>query len=112
MGDQSGLPYYEEYVGAWKDGIGSLVGPSCSRNAHDEAVVARRAQLGTNPGHPLQRKTSELGGNIDISAPGTRGRRRPSPGLLARLGVPVGGRVRKLRAVGAQSSHLLKIECE
>jgi hypothetical protein len=30
----------------------------------------------------------------------TRGLRRPSHGLVARLGVPVGGRVRKLRAVG------------
>ena len=29
----------------------------------------------------------------------TRGRGRPSLGLMARLGVPVGGRVRKLRAV-------------
>ena len=28
----------------------------------------------------------------------------PSPGLMARLGVPVGGRVRKSRAVGDQSS--------
>ena len=35
----------------------------------------------------------------------TRGLRRPSPGLMARLGVPVGGRVRKLRAVGDQSGH-------
>jgi len=30
----------------------------------------------------------------------TRGLRRPSHGLMARLGVSVGGRVRKLRAVG------------
>jgi len=29
----------------------------------------------------------------------TRGRGRTSPGLMARLGVPAGGRVRKLRAV-------------
>jgi hypothetical protein len=29
----------------------------------------------------------------------TRGLRRPSHGLMARLGVPVGGRVRKSRAV-------------
>jgi hypothetical protein len=29
----------------------------------------------------------------------TRGLRRPSPGLMARLGVPVGGRVRKTRAM-------------
>jgi len=29
--------------------------------------------------------------------------RRASPGLVARLGVPVGGRVKKLRAVGDSS---------
>jgi len=36
----------------------------------------------------------------------TRGRRLPSPGLLARLGVPVGGRVRKLRAVEDHSAPI------
>jgi hypothetical protein len=30
---------------------------------------------------------------------------RPSPGLLARFNVPVGGRVRRQRAVGDQSGH-------
>ncbi len=35
----------------------------------------------------------------------TRGRGLPSLGLMARLGVPVGGRVRKLRAVGDHSGH-------
>jgi hypothetical protein len=30
---------------------------------------------------------------------------RPSPGLMARLGVPVGRRVRKLRAVGGQTGR-------
>ena len=34
----------------------------------------------------------------------TRGLRRPSRGLMARLGVPVGGRVRKSRAVEDQSA--------
>ena len=34
----------------------------------------------------------------------TRGLGRPSPGQLARLGVPVGGRVRKTRAVEDQSA--------
>ena len=33
---------------------GGLVGPPCSRNPHDEAVVVRRAQLGTTLGHPLK----------------------------------------------------------
>ena len=36
----------------------------------------------------------------------TRGLRRPSHGLMARLGVPVGGRVRKLRAVEDQSAPI------
>jgi hypothetical protein len=31
----------------------------------------------------------------------TRGLRRPLLGLMARPGVPMGGRIRKLRAVGA-----------
>ena len=30
----------------------------------------------------------------------------PSPGIMARLGVPVGGRVRKLRAVEDQSAPI------
>jgi hypothetical protein len=33
---------------------------------------------------------------------------RPSPGLMARLGVPVGGRVRKLRAVEDPSAPIPK----
>jgi hypothetical protein len=36
----------------------------------------------------------------------TRGLRRPSPELMARLGVPVGGRVRKLRAVEDQPAPI------
>ena len=36
----------------------------------------------------------------------TRGLRRPSLGLLARLGVPVGGRVRRMRAVEDQSAPI------
>jgi hypothetical protein len=36
----------------------------------------------------------------------TRGLRRPSSGLMARLGVPVGGEVRKLRAVDDQSASI------
>jgi hypothetical protein len=36
----------------------------------------------------------------------SRGIRRPSPGLMARLGMPVGGRVRKLRAVEDQSAPI------
>jgi len=36
----------------------------------------------------------------------TRGRGRSSPGIVARLSVPVGGRVRKLRAVEDQSAPI------
>ncbi len=36
----------------------------------------------------------------------TRGRGKPSLGLMARLGVPVGGRVRKSRAVEDQSAPI------
>jgi hypothetical protein len=36
----------------------------------------------------------------------TRGRGLPSPGLMARFGVPMGGRVRKLRAVEDQSAPI------
>ena len=36
----------------------------------------------------------------------TRGRGLPSPGLMARFGVPVGGWVRKLRAVEDQSAPI------
>ena len=45
------------------------------------------------------------GGLLISCARGTRGIGRPSLGLMARLGVPVGGRVRKLRAVGDQAGH-------
>jgi hypothetical protein len=38
----------------------------------------------------------------------TRGRGLPSFGLMARLGVPVGGRVRRLRAVEDQSAPIPK----
>ena len=39
--------------------------PRCSRNPHDKAVVVRRAQSGSNPGHPLERETSKLGRIIE-----------------------------------------------
>ena len=38
----------------------------------------------------------------------TRGRGLPSLGLMARLGVPMGGRVRRLRAVEDQSAPIPK----
>ena len=52
---------------------------------------------------PGRVKQASLEGALYWAMFATRGLRRPSPGLLARLGVPVGGRVRKLRAVGDQS---------
>ena len=42
------------------------------------------------------------------SATGKRIEGRPSRGQMARLGVPVGGRVRMLRAVGDQPAHPLR----
>ena len=42
-----------------------LVGPLCSRNPHDEAVVVRRAQLGTKPGHTVKNVNRRLGRIIE-----------------------------------------------
>ena len=42
----------------------------------------------------------------DFFARATRGRGLPSLGLMARLGVPVGGWVRRLRAVEDQSTPI------
>jgi hypothetical protein len=39
---------------------GSLVGPLCSQNPHDEIVVVRRAQWWTKSGHPPGGDASEL----------------------------------------------------
>ncbi len=60
---------------------------------------------------PGERTRASLGevceDGLEIScARATRGLRRPSPGVMARLGVPVGGRVRKLRAVEDQSAPI------
>jgi hypothetical protein len=52
---------------------------------------------------PEQRKGWSL---MIFCARATRGLGRPSLGLMARLGVPVGGRVRKLRAVEDQSGPI------
>jgi hypothetical protein len=46
-------------------------------------------------------------GNLDRSLYGNVGKiGKPSPGLLARLGVPVGGRVKKLCVVEDQSAPI------
>jgi hypothetical protein len=82
----------------------------CSRNAHDRNVLARRPQSGQTQ-MPVQRRLKEQawkdgeGGLLIFCARATRGLRRPSPGLMAHLGVPMGGRVRKLCAVGDQAGH-------
>ena len=60
-------------------------------------------EIGTGLFEPIE--TQWEGWSLMIfCARATRGRGLPSPGLMARLGVPVGGRVRKSRAVGDQSS--------
>ena len=62
-------------------------------------------EIGTGLFEPIE--TQWEGWSLMIfCARGTRGRGRPSSGLMARLGVPVGGQVRKLRAVEDQSSPI------
>ena len=100
--------------------------PSCAQNAHDRNVLAwdksasRRARgwagenVARSKGQPWplpSREVKRTGG--------------PSPGLMARPGksiakqsegragekyLPVGGRVRKLCAVGAQTGHPIKMD--
>ena len=103
----------------------------CSRNARPEKGLVRRPHLDQH-GCPSKRgSTSELGRNMYIvrcaqgrtvwrlpwgvmecgcllasCARGTRGRGLPSLGLMARLGVPLGGRVRRLRSVEDQSAPI------
>ena len=61
------------------------------------------------PNRPFSiRSSSERGSWDDPRARATRGRGLASLGLMARLGVPVGGRVRRLRAVEDPSAPILK----
>ena len=76
-----------------KDEEGVARCPSCSQNAHARKVLVRCAQYRATLAAPLTR-------DEEIE--------RPSLGLVARLGVPVGGRVRKLRAVEDQSVPIPK----
>ena len=59
---------------------------------------------------PPEKERSKLGKRgwslMIFCARATRALRRASLGLMARLGVPVGGRVRKLRAVEDQSASI------
>jgi len=54
------------------------------------------------------REMEEDGPWRSLFARATRGLPRPSYGLMARLGVPVGGRVRKRRAVGGHQPPPVK----
>jgi hypothetical protein len=64
-----------------------------------------KGRKATHVGHVLPEQ--EGGWSLMIfCARATRGRGLPSLGLLARLGVPVDGRVRKLRAVEDQSGPI------
>jgi len=64
---RSGLPMSslgERYEEAWKGREGQSGRSLCSRNAHDQNVLVRRAHGGTDPGQPLKSVTSWLGGSI------------------------------------------------
>ena len=82
--------------------------PLCSPNARlqmmrgsrQTVLLARRAP--TIKRWSLDARSEEQSA---YSLWGSWGVRRPSPGLMARPGVPVGGRVRKSRAVGDQPAH-------
>jgi|CXWL01.1.fsa_nt_gi hypothetical protein len=71
--------------------------PSCLQNAYDKKD-GKDTHIG--PVLPEQRRGWSL---MIFCARATRGCRLPLLGLMARLGVPVGGRVEKLRAVEDQS---------
>ena len=80
----------------------------CSRNARSQTPLVGRAQWKIN--QPPSLRDNERVWNeqkrVDSMvscARATRGLRRPSFGLMARLGVPVGGRVRKFAQWGPSS---------
>jgi hypothetical protein len=91
----------------------------CSRNARPKKALVGRAQWKINQPPSLKREQASLEGACISFDARSKGQPwpllqrevsrigRPSLGLMARLGVPVGGRVRKLRAVGDQSGHPL-----
>jgi hypothetical protein len=83
-------------------GGGAVRCPSCSQSQHDEKEWKG---IHVGPVLPEQRRGWSL---MTFCARATRGRGRPSPGVMARLGVPVDGRVRKLRAVEDQSAPILE----
>jgi hypothetical protein len=86
------------------DREGGLVGSPCPLNPHDE-----KNWTDTHAGPVLQEQGREWSLMI-FYARATRGLRRPSPGLMARLCVPVGGRVRKFRAVKDHSAPISRRE--
>ena len=97
---------------------GSLVGSLCSRNAHDETVVVRRAQWGTNQGRPSGKDDRASSEGFDSD--GARSMRAvkgslDTPSLRGRVGI---GRVGEKDARSQESVrllpcflHLLRHEC-
>ena len=84
------------------------VSPLCSRNARSQKSRRGSSQtiLCARRTRTIKRCSSDARseGQSGCSPEGEVGKtRRPSPGQMARLGVPVGGRVRMLRAVGDSS---------
>src|SRR5438105_55129 len=81
----------------------------CSRNARPQkdregaarCLLARRTRTVKLCSFDARSK-----GNLGHSPKGNIRNLRPSLGLMARLGVPVGGRVRKSRAVEGQSDPI------
>jgi hypothetical protein len=67
--------------------------PSCSQNAHDEAMLVRAVSKGQSGYSPYGQR---------------RENQKAPPGLLTHLGVPVGARVRKLHAMEDQSAPIPK----
>jgi hypothetical protein len=91
----------------------------CSRNARSRTPLVGRAQWKINQPPSLERKRASLeGAYISFDARSkeqsvyslweSSGTRRPSLGLMARLGVLVGGRVRKSRAIEDRLGHPLR----
>ena len=53
QGEHNRRPRHFFAASAWKGKVREAwLGPLCSRNPHDKAVVVRRAQVGPKPGLP------------------------------------------------------------
>ena len=83
--------------------------PLCSRNARHQMMRGSRQTVLLARRAPTIKRWSLDARSEEQSAYSfweSRGIRRPSPGLMARPGVPMGGRVRKLRALEDQSAPI------